>query len=491
MPHDPPLIAALRSADCYAHAVDAIEVRETHISWVLLTGQFAYKIKKPVHLAFLDFSTLESRRRYCAEELRLNRRFAPDLYLAVVPITGTPAAPRMNGTGEPIEFAVQLRQFDPNEELAALVANDRVPADALHEFGSRLAQIHESSAAHSSDSKAWAAVQSNLRELKEVPVELEQWLAAEHARLQSVLDRRGASRRIRECHGDLHAGNVVRWHDELMAFDCIEFNPDLRHIDVADDVAFLMMDLIAHGRRDLAYACADGWLERAGDYEAALVWRWFRVHRALVRAKVARLQEHAHTAARYLHNALAELEPTAPRLIVMCGLSGSGKTWLSTQLLQALAAVRVRSDVERKRLAGLQAHESSPSSPGGGIYTLEFNDRVYAHLLSCARTVLLGKEHAIVDAACLRRHERACFIALAREMGVALTIVHCHAPQAELRSRLLARRGDASEATADVLERQLTYWEPFDETERAFVLEVDTRDADAVTTAISTLRAPP
>ncbi|MET0984684.1 MAG: AAA family ATPase [Steroidobacteraceae bacterium] len=489
MPDDPPLIKALRAPDGYAHAVDAIEVRETHISWVMLTGQFAYKVKKPVRLAFLDFSTLESRRRYCEEELRLNRRFAPDLYLAVVPIAGTPDAPCVDGAGEPIEFAVQLRQFDPNEELAALVAHDQVQADALHGFGSRLAQIHASSAAHAMDSKVWATVQRNLHELQEVPAQLAQWLAAEHARLQPLLDRRGASGRIRECHGDLHAGNVVRWQGELVAFDCIEFNPDLRQIDAADDVAFLMMDLIARGRRDLAYAFADGWLETAGDYEAALVWRWFRMHRALVRTKVARLEGHDDRAARYLRTALAELAATAPRLIVMCGMSGSGKTWLSTQLLQALGAVRVRSDVERKRLAGLQAHESSRSSSGGGIYTLEFNDRVYAHLLSCARTVLLGKEHAIVDAASLRRHERASFIALARELGVELTIVHCHAPEAELRSRLQARRGDASEATVDVLERQMGYWEPFDAAERPFVLEVNTGDGDSVRSAIATFHA--
>ncbi|MET0657218.1 MAG: AAA family ATPase [Steroidobacteraceae bacterium] len=490
MPEDAPLITALQAPDCYAHPVNTIEVRETHISWVILTGQMAYKIKKPVRLGFLDFSTLESRRHYCEEELRLNRRFAPDLYLAVVPISGTPAAPRVNGKGKPIEFAVQLRQFDPREELAALGASDRVDAAALHRFGSCLARIHASSAAHTIGSQAWTSVQRNLQELQEVPAELPQWLAAEHARLQPLLDRRGAAGRIRECHGDLHAGNVVRWHGELLAFDCIEFNPDLRHIDVADDVAFLMMDLIARERRDLAYAFANGWLETGGDYEAALVWRWFRVHRALVRTKVERLEGHADEAARYLGMAQTELTATAARLIVMCGMSGSGKTWLSTQLLQALGAVRVRSDVERKRLAGLQAHESSRSSAGGGIYTLEFNDRVYAHLLNCARTVLLGKEHAIVDAAFLRRHERASFIALARELGVSLTIVHCHAPAAELRSRLLTRRGDASEATVEVLERQRGYWEPFDEAERGCVVEVNTQDARAVTSLISTFCAP-
>lgn len=476
----PELIEALRAPTCYAHAVSAIEVRETHISWVILTGEYAYKIKKPVRLSFLDFSTLERRHEDCEQEVRLNRRFAPELYLGVVAITGRLEAPQVNGTGIPLEFAVQLRQFSSDRELAELVTHNAVTTDALRSFGSHLAHIHAASTAYSVRSNAWATVERNLQELAQVPESLEEWLRTEHARLQPLLDRRGTSGRIRECHGDLHAGNVVCWRGELIAFDCIEFNANLRQIDVADDVAFLMMDLSARARRDLAYAFANGWLEVSGDFGAIALWRWFRVHRALVRTKVERLNGHEEQAAGYLRTALAELERNTPRLIVMCGMSGSGKTWASTQLLQRLGGVRVRSDVERKRLAGLQAQESSRSLPGSGIYTLEFNERVYTHLTECARTILLAGENTIIDAAFLRRHERLGFIALAEALQVPVTIVHCHAPLDELRSRLLARRDDASEATVEVLERQATYWEPFSANELAYVIELDTRDAAAL-----------
>jgi uncharacterized protein len=474
------LLEALRAPDCYPHPVASIELRETHISSVLLTGEFVYKIKKPVRLAFLDFSTLGNRRGYCEEELRLNRRFAPELYLNVMPITGSVAAPRLGGSGEPIEYAVKLRQFDVAEELTSLLQHQCVAPDELRSFGSYLAGVHAQSLAQRGPSAAWQTVRRNLQELGDAPESLVQWLTAEQARLQPLLDERGIGGRIRECHGDLHAGNVVRWRGVLTAFDCIEFNADMRRIDVADDVAFLMMDLLARGRRDLAYAFANGWLEASGDYPAVQLLRWFRVHRALVRTKVERLEHHAAKAEMYLRTALAELAPSSPRLFVMCGLSGSGKTWASTQLLQGLGCIRVRSDVERKRMAGLQPDESSRSLPGEGIYTRELNDRVYAQLRSTAESLLRAGEPVVVDAAFLRRHERLSFIELAREVGVAVHIVHCHAPESELRARLRQRQGDASEATEEVLAKQLQYWEPFETAERGHVVELDTRDPEGI-----------
>lgn len=488
MNEHPALIQALHAPSCYPHRVAAVQVRETHISWVLLTGEFVYKIKKPVQLAFLDFSTLASRRRFCEEELRLNRRYAPELYLEVVPITGSIDAPKIGGPGEPIEYAVKLRQFDASEELGALIERAAVTADELHAFGSRLASIHDASPVHRTASTAWRTVQRNLEELADVPELLVDWLAAEQGRLQPLLDARGAAGHIRECHGDLHAGNVVRWQGALTAFDCIEFNTDMRRIDVADDVAFLMMDLLARDRRDLAYAFANGWLEGAGDYEAVQPLRWFRVHRALVRCKVERLEGHTQRADMYLRAALDDTNTRRPQIIVMCGLSGSGKTWASTQVIKSLGGIRVRSDVERKRLAGLQANESSQSLPGEGIYTREFNERVYTHLESIARTLVVAGESAIVDAAFLRRHERLAFMEIARDLQVPFHIVHCHAPEPELRARLHARSGDASEATGEVLTRQLSYWESFTPEECHHVIELDTRAPSALAQTIDMLR---
>jgi aminoglycoside phosphotransferase family enzyme/predicted kinase len=483
------LIQALQAPQCYPHAVQAIRVLETPISTVLLTGAYVYKLKKPVRLDFVDFSTLERRRYFCHEELRLNRRYAPALYLDVVAITGSIEAPRVDGDGEPIEYAVKLRQFDPREQLSALITEDRIEPEALRRFGMQLASVQATHPVRPGPSRLWATIQANLRELGGVPAVLEQWLSTQHVRLRDLLDRRGAAGSIRDCHGDLHANNAVRWEGELMAFDCIEFDPALREIDVADDAAFLMMDLLAHGRRDLAYAFVNGWLEVSGDYEAARALPWFRAHRALVRAKVARLDGDEQRAEMYLRTALRESLPAHPTLILMCGLSGSGKTWVSTRLIAQRGGLRVRSDVERKRLAGLQPHESSCSRPGEGIYTRAFNDRVYDRLLDCARTVLESGELAIVDAAFLRREERARFIALAKTLGVPVTIVHCHAADSELRARLQARVGDASEATPEVLTRQYRYWEAFTADEKPHVIEVDTQAAASLTQLLARLPA--
>jgi uncharacterized protein len=503
MKHSAPpsqLIASLQQRSCYPHPVQRIEVRETHISWVILTGEFAYKIKKPVRLSFLDFSTLELRKRYCDEELRLNRRFAPALYLEVVAITGSPSTPQIDGDGPAIEYAVKLRQFDPEQELSALLNHAAVDGHELAVFGARLAQIHASSPAYpaaGAAAHAWRLVYTNFQEFQAQASSqddesnlLVRWLATEHARIAPVLEARGLAARVRECHGDLHAGNVVRLEGALAAFDCLEFAAELRRLDVADDLSFLVMDLTVRGHATLAYAFLSGWLEENGDYAAVELLAFFCVHRALVRAKVAMLSGDDHAARSYRTFARAALEPQRPQLIVMCGLSGSGKTWLSTRLIEALRAVRIRSDVERKRLAGLRAHESSAAASNGGIYTQAFNDRVYERMLEAAAMILRAGEHAIIDAAFLKRSERRRFIALAAQLQIPVTIVHCMAPEAELRSRLIQREAsgnDASEAGVELLSNQVGYWESFADDECEVVLEVRTDQAASVAAAVAVL----
>ena len=516
---DNELVTGLLSPEAYPHAVvTPVRMAETHISWVLLTGAYAYKVKKPLKLSFLDYSTLERRRSFCAEEVRLNRRYAPDLYLAVVPIGGTASQPRVDAGGQPLEYAVKMRQFDASDELGALLAARAVADSEMSALGELIARFH-SAAAHAPADRDFGSAETvqrvtldNFPEVRRLPESaawidelriLETWVDASHAHGRRQIGLRRERGWVRECHGDLHCGNVVRWAGRMTPFDGIEFDPALRFIDVVNDLAFLTMDLSSRGRDDLRHAVLQGWCEQLGDFDGLSLMPYFEVYRALVRAKVASLramQEPPGTpsraadcaaAASYLAWARRRTRRAPPVLLLTCGLSGSGKTWLARSLATALPALHLRSDVERKRLAGLGPLDASRSAPGGGIYTLDFNERTYARLHDCAAAALRGGEDVIVDAAFLRRAERGRLLGLARALEIPCAILHCSAPAQVLRERVGERAAagqDASEAGLGVLERQPGYWEPFQPGESPQVVEVDTTVPGAEALALGQVR---
>ncbi|HEX5047117.1 MAG TPA: AAA family ATPase [Gammaproteobacteria bacterium] len=488
------LVAALARPECYGPAVHEVRVVETHISWVFLTGERAYKVKKPVKLPFVDFSTLELRKRFCDEELRLNRRLAPELYLGVVPIGGSPQAPRIGAT-PPFEYAIEMRQFPDDARLDRQVEAGSLPAGALLEFADRLAQFHDRQpplappAGAATDSVA-AAV-TNVDELEpylpdehERVAKLRAWTKREGEAILPTLERRAAGGAHRECHGDLHLENLLLTDGRVVAFDALEFDRKLREIDVASETSFLVMDLLAHGRADLAYAFLTRYLETGGDYDGLAVLRFYLVNRALVRAKVRALKaaqqyaEHGRDApAPYLDLAAELAAPGSPLLVVTHGLSGSGKTHVTTELIGRLPALRVRSDLERKRLLGLSADARTASPVGGGSYDPGASEQTYGRLADIARTALEHGFNLIVDAAFLRRPEREQFRGVALRSGARFAILDCTAPEAELRRRIEARaaRGrDASEATTAVLDWQLETQEPLDAGELAHSERVDT-----------------
>jgi uncharacterized protein len=513
------LVERLLQAAAYHHAVRGpITLVETHISRVFLTGEFAYKVKKPVRLAFLDYSTLEQRRACCNEELRLNRRYAPDIYVAVSPVAGPAAMARVDGTGSAVEYAVKMRQFDRDDELDALVEAGRVDAGLLAALGERIAAFHTVAAAvnpvtaFGRPDPVQRVVLENFAELRRLPEaathdavldDVEQWVVAEHGRTRELLQSRRDSGRVRECHGDLHCGNVVRWNGELTPFDGIEFDPALRFIDVASDLAFLTMDLSVRGRDDLRHAMLQAWVERTGDFQALRLLPRFEVYRALVRAKVATLRalqqspgtaerhDGSRLAMRYVDWAWSRARRRQPALLLTCGYSGSGKTWLSRSLAAELPALHLRSDVERKRLAGLGAMDDSRSPLDGGIYTPEYTRRTYDRLRDCAEDSLRGGEGIIVDAAFLRRDERERMLDLAGRLGLRAAILHCVAPDEVLRERVGRRSmsaNDASEAGLATLQRQPGFWEDFGKAELERIVTVDTTAPDAVATCRSALR---
>jgi len=498
----PPLIKAMLSPDWYAHPAESCQLIETHISWVVLTGPYAYKVKKPVDLGFLDFSSLAKRRFFCAEELRLNRRLAPAMYLDVVAITGTQERPHLEGDGEPIEYAVKMVQFPQQAQLDRMLAEGRLQPAHLDAFAHLVADFHRQAevataeSPHGEPEQVWQPVAENFAQIRERIEEseplaslaaLETWSATVFAARTPLLKQRKAQGSIRECHGDMHLRNLA-WIDEApVAFDGIEFNPNLRWIDVISEVAFLVMDLDDRGEAPLGRRFLNAYLERSGDYGGLELLPFYLVYRALVRAKVAAIRwvqpglsavERAGAEAefeRYLKLAEGYTHPSSPRLLLTRGLSGSGKTTLTQPLLERLPAFRIRSDVERKRLYGLLAEENGHAAPAEGIYSAEATEKTYSRLLSLAREVLLAGYSVIVDATFLKRAQRDPYRQLAKSQGVGFVVLELTAPIELLRQRLIQRHGDASDADLAVLAHQLAGYTPLEEDERGACICLDTR----------------
>ena len=495
------LIRALQDSGCYPHPVSTIKLIETHISWLLLTGDYAYKIKKPLDLGFLDFRELDARKHYCEEELRLNRRLAEPVYEAVVPITGTPEAPVINGDGTPVEYAVRMRQFDPEQTLDRLSDRNELTAEHLDELARRVAAFHEEVPALAPDSPLGDPDELRSAMMDNITTALD-YLAdgADRRQAQSLLEwtrdtfeqqreriqRRLTEGRVRECHGDLHLGNIALFEGRITVFDCIEFNPGFRWIDTANDLAFLLMDLESRGHPAWSARILNEYLEQSGDFDALPLLRLFRAYRAMVRAKIALLspaetdEAREQNLARYRRYAeLAEHYSLIPQpwMAATTGYSASGKSRISAALAEQFSMIRLRSDVERKRLFGFSPTEPSDSAQDAGIYTAEATQQTYQRLEALAHQALATGYPVIVDSAALRRDERNRLAEVAESMAVPFVLIACEAPESVLRERIRARTDQArevSEADEAVLEHQLAHAEPIDDSERSHTIHVHT-----------------
>jgi aminoglycoside phosphotransferase family enzyme/predicted kinase len=493
----PPLIRALLDPTASPFPGRPLDLMETHASWVVLAGDRAYKIKKPITLPFLDYGTLEKRREACQAELRYNRRFAPELYLDVVAITGTAEAPRRGGDGEVVDYAVEMLRFDEAMRLDHIAARGELTGAHMSLLAAEIVDFHGRAAVAPADQRfgtpdavAAPALANFVQLYALLPGEadrladLEEWTKREAKHRRVAMTRRKQQGRVRECHGDLHLANLILREGRVVPFDCIEFNEDFRWIDVASELAFTLVDLLDHGKPGLAAWLLNEWLTLAGDFDALHVLRFYAAYRALVRAKVAAIragqEDDATAAARdraaaggYLTLAQQICQPQRPTLTITHGVSGSGKSWAAQALVLRdphANTLRLRSDVERKRLFGLAANQKSGSPLDGGIYTADAHAATYRRLEELAQLALHAGWSVVVDAAFLRRSERDAFRRLAANNDVPFAILACDAPVDELRRRVAERQGDASEATLAVLERQLAWVEALGDDERPCVV---------------------
>ena len=514
-------IKQLQHRSCFDHDVDSIELIETHISWVILTGGYAYKIKKPVDFGFLDFSSLDKRKRYCEQEVKLNRRLAPMIYLDVVPITETKAGLTMGDGGDVIEYAVRMKQFPQSAQLDNMLKDGRLSPEHMDAIALMLADFHRAieradrSVDFGTPETVYDPVEENFEQVRQHLdtddydhrlVKLAGQVATQYSKLRVVIEQRKQDGYVQQCHGDMHLRNML-WLDTdnfhgPVAFDCIEFNDNLSWIDVISELAFLVMDLQSRNEYGLANRLLNRYLEATGDYAGLQLLSFYQCYRAMVRAKVSVLrleqennqqennqqqesdqqdvdvQERRQVLAEFeSYLALAESysRQTKPTLILMHGLSASGKSSVSQQLIDELSVIRIRSDVERKRMYDVATQDHSHDDIDQGLYSPQASAMTYTRLLDLSESVLVSGMSVVVDAAFLRYDQRLPFEQMAQRLSLPLLILEVSASHDELRRRIVARKGDVSDANLAVLENQISSHQPFRDDEHALVYSFDTQ----------------
>jgi uncharacterized protein len=494
----PELIQHMLLPEFYPHPVTMpIELIQTHASVVLLTGDFAYKLKKPVNFGFLDYSTIANRKHFCEEEIRLNQRGAKELYLAVLPISQQGHKYQFGHDGEVVDYAVKMLQFPQSALLSNLFESGQITSDDIVEMGQVVARFHaeaqtsEYISSFGTVAKIRQSIDNNYRQTEkyigrsqtqpqytETKAYTDRFLIENE---QLFLDRI-AGGFIRECHGDLHLRNICYWQHKILLFDCIEFNEPFRFVDTMYDVAFAVMDLEARGRKDLANRFLNAYAEQTGDWAGLQVLPLYLTRQAYVRAKVTsfllddpgisikdRVAALA-AATNYYRQAWEYTRTKQGRLIMISGLSGSGKSTLGQRIAESVGGIQIRSDAVRKHLGGIPLLAKGDDS----LYTPEMTARTYQKVLLLGTKLAVQGFTVILDAKYDRQSLRTAVINLAQSEGIPLDIIHCTAPTSTLVDRLAQRTGDIADATVDLLASQQAAWEDFSPIEAQYVSTIDT-----------------
>lgn len=502
------LIEALKNTSIYPHIATDIEVIETHLSWVLLTGPFAYKIKKPLALGFQDFTTLEKRKQYCEWEVQFNQALAAGIYIEVVALYGTPDKPSFTPDGPVLEYAVKMHEFPQENLLRVYAEQNKLTKRHVESIANTLASFHQQAQICPNDQpfgepdEIFSPVKDNFETLKALAIaepcletleHIEKWATASFAELRSLLKQRKTNGFVRACHGDLHLGNIVLLKNEPVIFDCIEFNESFRFTDVMNDVAFLAMDLDQVGKFTLSNLFVNRYIELTQDYEGLKLLRFYQCYRAVVRAKVIALllgqldkttKEALHLQTQFvsfIKLAQSYTNDFKPEVMMMMGPSGSGKTLYSEELLaENQATIRLRSDWIRKQLFGVDVKARSTPLEKEKLYSEQATQMLYQQLQKMAALIIESKHSVIIDATCLKEWQRALFHAVATQYHVNFKIYLfiCQIDVLEQRIIDRATHGDISDADLIVLAKQMDEAEPLNEMEEAVTMFIDAEVID-------------
>lgn len=481
------VLKSLLKPDAYPELTTGVELVQTHVSYIFLTDQYAYKIKKPVDFGFLNFSTIDRRRFYCNEEVRLNRRLCPDMYLGVVELRETGSGAAFIGSGAVLDYAVKMKRLPADRMLDKLIDFGKINTDTMRSIARTIAEFHRTAVTTPAIAEFgrldrilynW---QENFDQM--IPFEsstlptaerecIESWVTGFCEEHGDLFQKRVDEGFIRECDGDIHLENICLDEDgTIQIFDCIEFNDRFRYCDTAADLAFLLMDLDYHGRHDLTINVIADYIAASGDSGATGMIDFYKIYRAYVRGKVesyrmndigisSEEQIAARNRARQyfrLVRGYIERRKLKKTLFITCGLMGTGKSTLAEQLAFELGIVHLSSDVIRKQVAGADADELEKAPFNEGNYSLQSRHIVYTELLSRADRILAAGGSVVVDACFPLASERARCAERARHNGAAFVILDLECSRAEISRRLVDRenRGSSvSDGRLDLLASQ-------------------------------------
>lgn len=468
MPSELPLyVQALLNPLTYPERPASVELQQTQMSFVFLTGSHAYKTKKPVNLGYLDYTNLEKRGYFCRQELELNRRLSPGAYIDVLPITQSPAGIHIGGNGEIIEYTVKMKQLPRDRMMDVLLSQYRVTPAMLERVATLMADFHHRAATNPLIS-AFGSLEGIRTNNDENFSQTEKYIGTLISRKSHLLiseytgsfisdnatlfNRRVEQGRIRDCHGDLHCAHVC-FAEDIYIYDCIEFNDRFRYCDTASEIAFLAMDIDRYGRADLATSFVKSYIKAGGDTEMATLLDFYKCYRAFVRGKVAcfkyddpllKDKDAIVKEAGLYFNLAHKYACRKPLVIIVTGLIGTGKTTAAGKIAQGLGYTVLSSDVIRKELAGVPAGERHYDDFSSGIYSPEFTQRTYSELFERAHTLLKNGQSAIIDASFKKRADRMTAQRLADESGAGFLAVECVADESTIQRRLEKRKQSGS-----------------------------------------------
>lgn len=487
------LVAAMMEPEFYARPPAAVTHLETHISHLFFAGDLVYKVKKAVRFSFLDFSTLAKRRHFMQEELRLNRRMAPSVYLGVMPICFDESTWRLGGWAEPGEYTLVMRRLPERRMLPFLLETKQLTIELITELATFLAGFHAGAEIiRGIDARAYVATlqkqwSENLAELepfltRSADREALRWIETFGADFiithRDLLARRAQDGWVRDVHGDLHAEHICFAPEGIQVFDCIEFNSGLRRCDLVAEIGFLLMDLSVRGGDSLVEPFLTCYRQRIDDADMARLLPFFECYRALVRAKVhaLRLRRWNDEASRYFNFARRLIwQSFKPFVVLVCGLTGSGKSTLARELGRRLGLPVLNSDVVRRQIAGSTGRQTVPLNQG--IYSPTMNEKTYAAMARAAKQQVVLKRGVILDATFIRRDQREKIARLADRYGIPLLVIHCSAADGVSQNRLRRRAAqgtDVSEGRWDIYAAQKAVAEAPDEIALSRRLELDT-----------------